>query len=153
MLQQSKRLIEPTRRQALAAGGTALGSLIVGPGFSRAAECLLTSRQIDGPYHISDVDNRSDVRGGKPGEDLILRMKVVDAGTCEAIAGVEDGNLVLRRSRQLQWPSGCRPQRPTRRRWRPAGRKTRWTAGRKRQTAKGRRWSAPRVRRPTRWPP
>ena len=88
MLHQSKRLIKPTRRQALAAGGTALGSLIVTPGFSGAAECVLTSRQIDGPYHIKDVDDRSDVRGGRPGVDLILRMKVVDAGTCEAIAGV-----------------------------------------------------------------
>lgn len=81
-------IIRPTRRQALLASGAALGSLAAGPGFARAAECLLTSRQIDGPYHILGAEDRRDVRSGKPGADLVLRMKVVDAGSCEPIAGV-----------------------------------------------------------------
>ena len=82
------RVIRPNRREAIFAGGTAFGSLVAGPDFSRAAECILTSRQIDGPYHISGSEERSDVRSGKPGVDLLLRLKVVDAATCEPIAGV-----------------------------------------------------------------
>lgn len=80
------RIIKPTRRQALLAGGAAFGSLAVGPDFSRAAECLLTSRQIEGPYYIADAGEQRDVRSGRAGVDLVLRFKVVDAGTCEPIA-------------------------------------------------------------------
>ena len=82
------RITKPTRREALLAGGAAFGSLAVGPNFARAAECILTSTQIDGPYHIRDAEDRRDVRSGKPGVDLVLRMRVVDAGNCEAISGV-----------------------------------------------------------------
>ena len=48
---------------------------------------MLTSTQIDGPYHIEAAENRRDVRAGKPGVDLKLRLKVVNADTCEAIGG------------------------------------------------------------------
>ena len=82
------RIIKPTRREAIITGGAALGTLVVGPQFSRAAECILTSRQIDGPYHIQDAEDRHDVRSGKPGVDLVLRLKIVDADGCEAISGV-----------------------------------------------------------------
>ena len=85
---QPARIIQPTRREAIIGGGAALGSLVVGPDFSRAAECILTSRQIDGPYHIQDAEDRRDVRSGKPGVDLLLRMKIVDADGCEGISGV-----------------------------------------------------------------
>ena len=88
MSNQDSTIIKPTRREALIAGGAAFGSLAAGPDFSRAAECLLTSTQVDGPYHIPGADDRRDVRSGKPGVDLVLRMKVVDAGICEAISGV-----------------------------------------------------------------
>ena len=81
------RIIKPTRREALRAGGAALGALAVGPDFSRAAECILTSTQIDGPYHIKGAEDRRDIRSGKPGVDLALRMRVVDARNCEAISG------------------------------------------------------------------
>lgn len=77
-----------TRRKALVSGGVALGSLVVGPAFSRAAECVLTSRQIDGPYYIGGAPSRRDLRSGKPGADLLFRMKVIDAATCDAIPGV-----------------------------------------------------------------
>ena len=87
MTNHHSRSIKPTRREALLAGGTAFGSLAVGPDFSRAAECILTSTQIDGPYHIKGAEDRRDVRSGKPGVDLVLRMRVVDAGNCEAIPG------------------------------------------------------------------
>lgn len=77
-----------TRREALAAGGVALGSLAAGPAFSRAAACVLTSRQIDGPYYIGEAADRRDVRSGRPGTDLVLRVRVVDAERCEAIPSV-----------------------------------------------------------------
>ena len=87
MQNKDSRIVKPTRREALIAGGTAFGALAAGPDFSRAAECILTSRQIDGPYHIEGAEERRDVRSGKPGVDLVLRLKVVDAGSCEAVAG------------------------------------------------------------------
>lgn len=81
-------IVQPTRRAAIIGGGAALGSLVIGPEFSRAAECILTSRQIDGPYHIQGAEDRRDVRSGKPGVDFLLRMKIVDADGCEGISGV-----------------------------------------------------------------
>ena len=88
MSDQHPGIIKPTRRETIIGAGAALGSLVVGPDFSRAAECILTSSQIDGPYHIQDAEDRRDVRSGKPGVDLLLRLKIVDADGCEAIAGV-----------------------------------------------------------------
>lgn len=88
MPDQDSRIIRPTRREALIAGGAAFGTLAAGPDFSRAAECLLTSTQVDGPYHIPGTDDRRDVRSGKAGIDLVLRMQVVDAGACEPVSGV-----------------------------------------------------------------
>ena len=88
MPHQHSRIIKPTRREAIIGASAALGSLVVGPDFSRAAECLLTSTQIDGPYHIQDAEDRRDVRSGKPGVDLVLRMRIVDAEGCEGISGV-----------------------------------------------------------------
>ncbi len=81
------RIIKPTRREAILVGGATLGSFVGGPSFAGAAECLLTSWQIDGPYHITGAKDRRDVRSGKPGVDLALRMKLVDARTCDAIIG------------------------------------------------------------------
>lgn len=87
MADEASRILTPTRRQALVAGGAGLGALVAGPSFTRAAECLLTSRQIDGPYHIPEAEARRDVRAGKEGVDLALRLKIVDTDGCEAIAG------------------------------------------------------------------
>lgn len=81
------KIIRPTRREALVCGGAVFGSQVVGPGFPRAAECVLTSRQIDGPFHIPDVEDRGDLGTGKPGIDLVLRMRVVDANACNPIPG------------------------------------------------------------------
>ena len=87
MTNNGPRIVKPTRRETLIAGGAAFGALVAGPDFTRAAECILTSRQIDGPYHIMGAEDRRDLRSGEPGVDLALRIKVVDAGSCEAIAG------------------------------------------------------------------
>lgn len=88
MADQNSRVMQPTRREAMLAGGVAFGSLATGLDFARAAECVLTSTQIDGPYHIKEAESRYDVRSGKPGIDLALRLKIVDADNCDAIAGV-----------------------------------------------------------------
>ncbi len=87
MTDHESRIIQPTRREVLAAGGAAFGALALGPDFARAAECVVTSTQVEGPYHIAGVEGRSDVRAGKPGVDLMLRLKIVDAGTCKPIGG------------------------------------------------------------------
>lgn len=88
MAVQDSGATSTTRREALVAGGFVLGSLVVGPAFSRAAECVLTSRQIDGPYYIGGAPDRRDLRSGRPGTDLALRVKVVDADSCAAIPSV-----------------------------------------------------------------
>ena len=88
MPDQHSRIIKPTRREAIIGASAAFGSLVVGPEFSRAAECILTSTQIDGPYHIQDAEERRDVRSGKPGVDLVLRMRIVDGEGCGDISGV-----------------------------------------------------------------
>ena len=88
MPDQDSRIIKPTRREVLMTGGAAFGSLATGPDFARAAECLLTSTQVDGPYHIPGAEDRRDVRSGLPGTALMLRIKVVDAGGCQPIRGV-----------------------------------------------------------------
>ena len=49
---ERSRIVTTTRRMMLVSGGATLGVLAAGPDFSRAAECILTSAQIDGPYHI-----------------------------------------------------------------------------------------------------
>ena len=81
------RMIRPTRRESLIAGAAAFGKLVAGPDFSRAAECILTSTQIGGPYHINGAAHRRDVRSGRPGVDLVLRIRIVDAAGCEPVAG------------------------------------------------------------------
>ena len=85
MAGQDSRTAITTRREVLSAGTVMLGSLVVGPAFSRAAECVLTSRQIDGPYYVGGASSRRDLRAGRPGTDLVLRVKVVDADRCTPI--------------------------------------------------------------------
>ncbi len=85
---QHPNLTDLTRREALTARGATLGNLAAYTNFARDAECVLTSRQIDGPYHIPDMAERRDVRSGRQGVDLLLRLKVVDGVRCEAIASV-----------------------------------------------------------------
>lgn len=60
------RIIKPTRREALLASGAAFCSFAVGPDFAGATECILTSTQIDGPYHLRDPEDRRDVRSSSP---------------------------------------------------------------------------------------
>lgn len=75
------------RRRWLKRAASAAGALAVGGNFARAADCVLTSRQVEGPYYIAGTDTQADVRAGKPGVDLTLRFNIVDAEKCEPLAG------------------------------------------------------------------
>jgi protocatechuate 3,4-dioxygenase beta subunit len=54
---------------------------------SRAASCVLTPEQTEGPYFVEGDRVRRDVREGRPGLPLLLRLGVVDADGCAPIAG------------------------------------------------------------------
>ncbi|WP_354700389.1 hypothetical protein DSM112329_00662 [Paraconexibacter sp. AEG42_29] len=81
------------RREALVvlAGAGAAGALgawrLVGADPAVAADCVLQQESTEGPFYL-DVDLlRRDLRGGRTGTNLALRLKVVDAGTCRPIRG------------------------------------------------------------------
>ena len=48
-------------------------------------ECIFTSGAVEGPYFIDERDFRSDIRYGQEGQDLRLRLHVIDAPRCEPI--------------------------------------------------------------------
>jgi protocatechuate 3,4-dioxygenase beta subunit len=50
-----------------------------------AAACILMPEQTLGPYYLADELIRSDIREGKPGVPLALRLLVLDARTCRPI--------------------------------------------------------------------
>jgi len=49
--------------------------------------CVLTPQSEEGPYYIDPKLDRADITEGKPGVPLGFRLRVVDAGSCTAIAG------------------------------------------------------------------
>jgi len=50
------------------------------------SECVFTSIAEEGPYYIGERDLKRDIRGGQPGQDLLLRLQVIDAPRCEPLA-------------------------------------------------------------------
>ena len=52
-----------------------------------ALTCVLTPEQTEGPYYVDGPKVRRDIRGGRPGTRLMLRLRVVDASTCKPIKG------------------------------------------------------------------
>jgi protocatechuate 3,4-dioxygenase beta subunit len=55
---------------------------------SGAVSCvLLTPEQTEGPYYVAGERVRRDIREGRPGTLLALRLKVVNASTCKPIKG------------------------------------------------------------------
>jgi protocatechuate 3,4-dioxygenase beta subunit len=84
-----------SRREAIAgAGAAAAGAGIYvllrgGPdeATSAAPRCVLAPEQTQGPYYINDNLIRSDIRGGKKGVLLELRLQVLNASTCKPIRG------------------------------------------------------------------
>ncbi|MEU7058065.1 intradiol ring-cleavage dioxygenase [Streptomyces sp. NPDC046197] len=53
----------------------------------RAAACVLTPEQTEGPYYLDLETVRKDITEGKPGVPLTLRVTVVDATTCSPLPG------------------------------------------------------------------
>jgi protocatechuate 3,4-dioxygenase beta subunit len=49
--------------------------------------CVLAPEQTEGPYYIATERVRRDLREGRPGTLLTLRLTVVDASTCRPIRG------------------------------------------------------------------
>ena len=84
-----------TRRQTFAGLGAAGAGLIAarlagipdlgGAATTKAATCLLTPEQEEGPYYVDLNNVRTDITEGRPGVPLRLRIYVVDADTCKPI--------------------------------------------------------------------
>lgn len=89
-----------SRREAIAgaaAAGAGAGILILlrgGPENADSADvaasapnCVLAPEQTEGPYYVDNGLIRSDIRDGKKGVPLSLRLQVLDASTCKPIRG------------------------------------------------------------------
>src|SRR3954453_17342535 len=79
------------RREAIAgaaAAGASAGLFILlkgGPESADAADCILAPEQTEGPYYINDHLIRLDIRGGKKGVALSLRVEGLNAKPCKPI--------------------------------------------------------------------
>ncbi|WP_427307094.1 intradiol ring-cleavage dioxygenase [Cupriavidus sp. H39] len=68
----------------LAAAGIAPGTAAA----ATPAACLLTPAATEGPFYLDDALMRADIRDGRPGQPLRLRIRVVDAGHgCAPVPG------------------------------------------------------------------
>src|SRR4051794_7374050 len=80
-----------SRREAIAgaaAAGASAGLFVLlkgGPEQADAADCILAPEQTEGPYYINNHLVRRDIRSGKKGVPLSLRLQVVNAKTCKPI--------------------------------------------------------------------
>jgi protocatechuate 3,4-dioxygenase beta subunit len=87
-------LTQPTRRGFLsAATASAAGLLQVRQGHAAEATaasadaCILTPQAEEGPYYIDPKLARADIRDGRPGVPLTLRLRAIEAGPCSALSG------------------------------------------------------------------
>ena len=55
--------------------------------FEETGVCALTTEALSGPYFVDGAPLRRDIREGRPGANLQLRLKVADASGCAPIAG------------------------------------------------------------------
>jgi protocatechuate 3,4-dioxygenase beta subunit len=82
-----------TRRQSLLglAGAAVAWKLADAPADSSAAvangvvQCVLTPELTEGPYYVPGERLRRDIRSGKPGVPLALRLTVMNTRSCEPI--------------------------------------------------------------------
>jgi len=74
---------------ALGLSGCSSGGAARGQGASPGATgaCVLTPAQAEGPFFFDTRLERRDVRDGKPGTELQLGLRLLEAGSCSAIAG------------------------------------------------------------------
>lgn len=83
-----------TRREFLGELGTLTALATLAPASAaqtlsaNAAACLLTPAATEGPFYLNDAQLRSDIRDGRPGQPLRLRLMVVDADhDCTPVQG------------------------------------------------------------------
>jgi protocatechuate 3,4-dioxygenase beta subunit len=55
--------------------------------FEDSNRCVLTARMTEGPFYVDEALVRRDIRDGREGAELALRLKIVDAATCAALPG------------------------------------------------------------------
>jgi hypothetical protein len=78
------------RREALLTLGAGVGAVYGLRGLLRSdpaagATCVLQKEVTEGPYWLNLDLLRRNIRGGRPGTPLTLRLKVIDATTCKPI--------------------------------------------------------------------
>src|SRR3954451_22569380 len=87
-----------SRREAIAgaaAAGAGAGLFVLlrgGPdeadsAVSATPDCVLAPEQTEGPHSTDNPLVRADIRDGRTGVPLSLRLQVVDASTCKPIRG------------------------------------------------------------------
>jgi len=74
-------------RRALLSTGLVAAALPLRSLAARAEACILLPEQDLGPYYLPNELVRSDIRDGKAGVRLDLRIQVLDVDTCQPIAG------------------------------------------------------------------
>jgi protocatechuate 3,4-dioxygenase beta subunit len=85
----------PARRAFLAGVGGLVAASAARPAPAQGptaqpsvAACLLSPRATEGPFYVDDALTRSDIRDGRPGKPLRLRLRVVDANRgCAPVPG------------------------------------------------------------------
>jgi protocatechuate 3,4-dioxygenase beta subunit len=55
--------------------------------FDETGQCVLTATMTEGPYYVDEALVRRDIRDGRPGVETLLRLKIADSKTCEAVPG------------------------------------------------------------------
>ena len=88
-------MTQPTRRGFLTAATASAAGLLqvrhVGAAEAASASaseaCILTPQAEAGPYYIDPKLVRTDIRDGKAGVPLALRLRVIEAGPCSALSG------------------------------------------------------------------
>ena len=89
-------MTKSTRRGFLAAASGGAAGLLqsrhasaaeASPASAVADACILTPQAESGPYYIDPKLVRTDVRDGKAGVPLTLRLRVIEAGPCTALTG------------------------------------------------------------------
>lgn len=86
--QQRRHLVG--RREALITFGAGIGAFYGLRGLLQAdpaagASCVLQREVTEGPYYLDLHLLRRNIRGGRPGTPLTMKLKVVDAATCKPI--------------------------------------------------------------------
>lgn len=74
-----------TRRTALA--GLAGGGVLANAPAGAAGLCILAPQAEEGPFYVDPGLVRSDIREGRPGVALTLRLRVVEVGPCTPVPG------------------------------------------------------------------